>query len=95
MIKIIIIKKLIESKRNNKEVINLLEEIREYLQNKLDVTISDIKIKRFGDESSIIEFKCDKKRYCMVFPAIRYLLSIVPSTRKLLYDRAAAYLWVL
>lgn len=89
--KIIRIKKLIENKRNNKEVKKLLEEIREYLENKLSVSISNIKFKYFDTDFSIIEFEYDKRKYGAALPSVGYLLSIVPTTRKLLYDRIFYY----
>lgn len=78
------------SKESEIECAELLKDIHCYLENKLGVDISCLEFKYFASNFSIIGWMNTEngKEYSLVLPAVDYLLSIQPSTRKFLYDRS-------
>lgn len=73
---------------DDEEIEELLKEIQYYIEGKFSTVISDVKFRYFSSEYSIISWLHNREEHKMVIPAIGYLLSIEPSTRKMLYDRA-------
>lgn len=73
---------------DDKEIEELLKDIQYYIEDKFSTVVSDVKFRYFSSEYSVISWLHNGEEHKLTIPSIGYLLSVEPSTRKILYNRA-------